>query len=433
MRRAASNTFPSDRPPMLKFIHAADIHLDSPLRGLDQYDGCPAETIRGAARRAFENLIQLAIAEKVDFILLAGDIYDGDWPDYTTGLFFIEQLKKLKAKNIPVVLLYGNHDAQSRITKQLTLPDNTQVLNVDSPQTLKLGKLPVAIHGQGFAHQAEDRNIALVYPPAVPGHFNIGMLHTSLDGREGHATYAPCSKAELMTHGYQYWALGHIHQRESVNGDGKLRIEFPGNVQGRHIRETGAKGCLLVEVDAKLNAMPEFRALDVFRWADLAISAADAETLDDVLAEAGSAILEAKANAGRRALAVRLNITCPATLCAKLADDLDKLRAELTAQLPDEVWLEKVKLRPTAAPDAVQDLGDAGTVVQAVLDGITADRAHFDGDCGKMIGTLPAELRGPFTMKSDEDMQKQFEELFQEIRERAALLLGAGSRTEGSP
>ena len=111
---------------MFKFIHAADIHLDSPLRGLDKYEGAPVESIRGATRRAFANLVSLSISEHVDFVILAGDIYDGDWKDYNTGLFFVKELSRLEEAGIPVVLLYGNHDAQSRITKSLTLPENTR-------------------------------------------------------------------------------------------------------------------------------------------------------------------------------------------------------------------------------------------------------------------------------------------------------------------
>jgi len=79
-----------------RFIHAADIHLDSPLRGLDRYDGAPVEEIRGATRRALENLVDVCLAERVAFLLIAGDIYDGDWKDYNTGLFFHRQMSRLR-------------------------------------------------------------------------------------------------------------------------------------------------------------------------------------------------------------------------------------------------------------------------------------------------------------------------------------------------
>jgi DNA repair exonuclease SbcCD nuclease subunit len=98
----------------MKFIHAADIHLDSPLVGLRFYEGAPVDEIRGATRRAFQNLIELAITEKVDFILIAGDLYDGDWKDYNTGLFFLKEMAKLRDHGIRVFMISGNHDATSR-------------------------------------------------------------------------------------------------------------------------------------------------------------------------------------------------------------------------------------------------------------------------------------------------------------------------------
>ena len=117
----------------------------------------------------------------------------------------------------------------------------------------------------------------------MAGFFNVGVLHTALDGREGHAPYAPCTVDELVGRGYDYWALGHIHKRESANGNRHPRIEFPGNLQGRHMRESGARGCLLVTVDGSGQTVPEFRSLDVFRWEIVAVNAAAAESTADVL------------------------------------------------------------------------------------------------------------------------------------------------------
>src|SRR5690349_16787907 len=102
---------------MFKFLHAADVHLDSPLKGLARYEGAPADEIRGATRRAFDNLVELAIQEEAAFLLLAGDLYDGDWKDYNTGLFFVSRMRRLEEAGIPVFLISGNHDAASQITR----------------------------------------------------------------------------------------------------------------------------------------------------------------------------------------------------------------------------------------------------------------------------------------------------------------------------
>ncbi len=135
---------------MPKFIHAADLHLDSPLRGLDGYEGAPVEEIRGATRKALENLVDLAIAQSVDFLLIAGDIYDGDWRDYNTGLFFLAQMSRLREPGVRVFFIRGNHDASSQITRQLNLPDHVREFSTRKPETITLDDLGVAILGQGF-------------------------------------------------------------------------------------------------------------------------------------------------------------------------------------------------------------------------------------------------------------------------------------------
>ena len=225
----------------MRFIHASDLHIDSPLRGLDRYEGAPVDRLRTATRGALERLVDKAISEHVDFVLLAGDIYDQDWQDFHTGLFFREQMVRLDRAGIRVYIVQGNHDAQGVISRQLGLPSNVTVFSSRTAETVRIDELSVAIHGRSFPNRAVDEDLVPTYPAAVPGFFNIGMLHTSLTGRVGHDTYAPTDVATLVTKGYDYWALGHVHAREVVSES--PRIVFPGNVQGRHANETGAKGC----------------------------------------------------------------------------------------------------------------------------------------------------------------------------------------------
>ena len=192
----------------MKFIHTADIHLDSPLRGLSSYPDAPAERLRTATRDAFQNLVNVAIDEKIDFMVIAGDVYDGDWKDFNTGLFFIRQMGRLRQVGIPVYLLYGNHDAESEMTKGLELPDNVHVFSSRKAETFRVDALKVALHGRSFKVAATTDNLVPSYPDPVSGWLNIGVLHTALEGNAEHAKYAPCSVAELQAKGYQYWALG---------------------------------------------------------------------------------------------------------------------------------------------------------------------------------------------------------------------------------
>src|SRR5690349_5893526 len=131
----------------VRFIHAADIHLDSPLVGLSAYQDAPAEQLRGASRLAFEELVTKAIEEQVNFVVIAGDLYDGDWRDYNTGLFFTKQMGRLDKARVPVFLLFGNHDAESEMTRRLRLPENVKTFASNKPQTYLLEQYKVALHG----------------------------------------------------------------------------------------------------------------------------------------------------------------------------------------------------------------------------------------------------------------------------------------------
>jgi DNA repair exonuclease SbcCD nuclease subunit len=412
---------------MFKFIHAADIHLDSPLLGLDRYEGAPVEAIRKATRRAFSKLVQLAIAERVDFVILAGDIYDGDWLDYNTGLFFVKEVRELERAGIPVMLIRGNHDAESRITRRLTLPANAHELPWERPDTFPLDSLRIALHGQSYARQAETRNLAADYPPPISGYFNIGILHTALTGREGHETYAPCSVEDLVARGYDYWALGHVHKRESLPVTGRVRVEFPGNIQGRKITETGPKGCLLVTMDADGRAQPEFRALDVFRWAEVVVEAQAATSLEHAVDIAAEAIDDARTEADGRPLAVRVRPTYASDVYRKVAENLEQFRFELVARAGDEVWVEKIKPQHVgeAQEEAPAITGDAVSELRATLADLRSDpevtKAIFaEGDCGRLRKVLPGDLRNVLDDKNHQD-----------IFDLAAVLLNAGQREEG--
>jgi exonuclease SbcD len=331
---------------MFKFIHAADIHLDSPLQRLGHYDDSPVELLRTATRRAVERLVDLAIEEQVAFVIIAGDLYDGDWDDARTGLFMVKQLSRLKAVAIPVFLISGNHDAASKLTQNVPLPDNVHAFSHRKPETRRLEDLRVAIHGQSFSKPAVTENLAKSYPPSVSGWLNIGLLHTSLDGREGHANYAPCSLDDLRSRGYDYWALGHIHKREVIATE--PFVVFPGNLQGRHIRETGAKGAYLVAVDDRGQLSTEFRSLDVVRWERLEIAAAAWETADDLLDGIRKELVELQARHEGLPLAVRVEVVgetaCHDELMARPAKWESDIRG-IAMHGGGDLWIEKVKFR----------------------------------------------------------------------------------------
>ncbi len=393
----------------MRFIHAADVHLDSPLLGLDSYEGAPVEAIRRATRLALQKLVDLAISERVALILLAGDLYDGDWRDANTGLFFVAQMTRVDQLGIPVVSVSGNHDAASRITGRLAYPKNVHILPVEQAGTIRFESLKIAVHGQGYARQAEDRNLVANYPEPVPGYFNIGLVHTALDGREGHEPYAPCSLSEMTAKGYDYWALGHVHRRESVNGSNHPRVEYPGNLQGRHIRETGAKGCLLVTIGSDGRSHPDFRPLDVFRWELLPVDVSGLDRTAEVVDAVAGAFSDLLSSATGQALGVRVELTGATALHEALEAEsgrlTDELRSCALAESAGRLWVEKVLLRTSRqaaaleseaalAEDALAEIG--GVMAQLRADSQMLATLLKQGECGDLFKKLPPEFRlGP--------------------------------------
>lgn len=372
-----------------KFLHAADLHLDSPLRGLEADPEAPVEVIRSATRRALGRMVDLALHEHVAFVIIAGDIYDGDWPDFGTGMFFAAQMRRLHLANIPVFAIRGNHDAANRMTRSLRMPEVTIFDHKRAHTVRSLEALGVALHGQSFADQAMPEDLSRDYPAPVPGLFNIGILHTSISGYSGHDPYAPCDLNRLRAHGYDYWALGHIHSYEILSRD--PYVVFPGNLQGRHIGETGPKGACIVSVSAGKVTAVEHHPLDVLRWANLTVDLTGTADEAEALIRVQAAMDGALQAVAPLPLALRLNLTGATQAHAPLA--AGGLREKLLHEahsLPDgtRLWLESVRLQTRPA----QDL--------AALRQRADHLGHLLGEIDAIVAAPEADLLGdwPATM-----------------------------------
>lgn len=385
---------------MIKFIHTADIHLDSPLHRLETYEGAPVADIRQASRRAFENLIDLALAEAVHFVLITGDLFDGDWKDYHTGLYFISQMHRLKAAGIGVYIVSGNHDAAGQMTRRLPYPDNVHLFDHRRPQTQRIEDLKVALHGQSFARPAVLDNLARGYPEPLPGYVNIGLLHTSLNGREGHAPYAPCTLEDLHNRGYDYWALGHVHQFEIVSPDPP--VVFPGCIQGRHIREAGAKGGLLVTLPE--DAPPDIihHPCDVIRWARLEIALPATATPQAALGHLVADLATEVRRHDSLPLIARITFSGTTAAHSAMAGDLahwnESVRSAAMAEFGGQVWIEKVRVAtrpPTQNEEPSMDPGPLREMEEVVAEILADDDllATLGNALARLFQKLPAEYR----------------------------------------
>ncbi|WAH37268.1 metallophosphoesterase family protein [Alicyclobacillus dauci] len=418
---------------MFRFIHCADIHLDSPMRGLRFTDEHAADTVRNATRRALENLVSVCLREHVDFVVIAGDVFDGDWEDYSTGLFFNRCMQQLGAANIPVYLIRGNHDAASVLTRHLTLPGNVTLLSEEHAQTARIDDLQVAIHGQSFAKRDVTENLVASYPSAVPGYFNIGLLHTGLAGREGHARYAPCQLDDLLALRYDYWALGHIHQPELVNEDPP--VLYAGNIQGRHIRESGERGCVLVTVDGR-EVTTKRIPLDVVRWfevvCDISACIDEADALG-VLRETVSSVAED--NPGLP-LCLRIRLTGVGARHTYIHRDVTRMTHEIVNvagwAATQTVYVEKVIFERTSATDPLAspvDMASMDALLRALTD--SANQPHV---ADTLKDTLTTWQRSLATRMQTEDApqpvtDEQVAEAIRNAMEEVTARLQEGGRS----
>lgn len=377
-----------------RFVHTADIHLDSPLKSLALRDAGLADLVGNATRTVLTRIVDLCIAERVDALLIAGDLYDGDQTSMKTARFLAQQMKRLAAAEIPVFLIRGNHDAMSRITRELVLPDTVKVFTgrAEIAETVWNGH-DVAVHGISFRLPQAPESLLNHFHAPVSGAFNIGMLHTSLGGAVGHDPYAPCGLADLQATGFDYWALGHVHLR-AVH-PGRTAVVMPGIPQGRDIGEAGEKSVTLVSVDDAGAVAVEARAVAVAQFERLPVDCDGLDAWTDLVARLRGDLSAARRDHAAEHLIVRPVLAGKSPLAWRARRDADLLRAEAQslAESTGTLWIDKIEV-------ALEDFGDtarggpvrelAALIDAASGDGLETDmRAALDG----LTRKLPRELR----------------------------------------
>ena len=400
-----------------RFLHAADLHLGSPFHGLSLRDEAVAKRFAEASRAAFTALVGRAIAEKVAFVVIAGDVYDGDWRDNTIGLYFNRELARLDRVGIPVFLLKGNHDAESVVTRSVTLPASVRHFATDAPSSFRLEEHKVVLHGQGFAQRAVTDNLVLNYPNRVSGWFNIGVLHTALTGHPPHDNYAPATLGHLRARGYDYWALGHVHDYAVLQT--RPHVVYPGNLQGRNIREQGAKGAVLVSVVDGEVASLERVVVDRARWLELIVDAAGVPSEAALIKLVEEKVRPLGVTATERLVALRVILTGETDLHRHLVAHREQLGDEVQAacqRINGDIWLEKLVLR-TFAPRVVRPAGGALLTVDlaALLSEVEASE-ELKEKAGQQLSAIRALIPGTIA-EDEQDLVAALPELIAEARE----------------
>jgi exonuclease SbcD len=268
-----------------RFLHAADLHLDSPFKGLSKLPSAIRDRIRESTFLALHRMVQAAKNEQVDFVVISGDVYDLSDRSLRAQLRFQQAMISLADAGIHVYLIHGNHDSEDGSRAALNWPDLVHVFGSGGVETLPFlapdGTTVASISGISYAKASVTENLVTRFPDPPPGIYSIALLHTNVDGDASHDNYAPCTKEQLIRAGYQYWALGHIHHRRVLHQEAPL-IVYPGNIQGRSVKETGVKGCYVVDVNGVGEARLAFHPTEAVRWEQRSLSIAELQDEQDL-------------------------------------------------------------------------------------------------------------------------------------------------------
>lgn len=389
----------------MKFLHLADLHLDSPLRAQAARNPDMGAALRDASRNVLSRIVDRAVEHRVDAVLFAGDTFDSGVADVAARAALAAAVARLDAAGIASVLIQGNHDALLDLGRFGPMKGLTQ-LTPENP-TLRLGE--ASFHGMGFSAPHMPDSLLPQYPVREPGRWNVGLMHSSLDGASGHDPYAPCALSALLGHGYDYWALGHIHKRAEHRGERSLAV-MPGIPQGRSVRETDGGSVTLVELDlngARATALP----VELLRFARLPVALAEGVDRRDAMRRA----LDGAMTPGVL-LAARFDLTGSAAEIGDIRFATAQAQ-ELAAEL-DGVFIEAVRahLIHAARPE-----GAAGDLAQLMREDAATPgfRDQARAALADWRGALPRDIADLL----DDD---HLDALIDEGVETMALRLGTG-------
>jgi DNA repair exonuclease SbcCD nuclease subunit len=381
---------------MFRFIHTADIHLDSPLKSLALRDPDVGDLVYAATRRTFERIIDLCLSEQVNALVIAGDLYDGEVRSMKTAAFLSVQMRRLENEMISVFMIQGNHDSESTIKMYSDLPSNVHVFH-DHSHVKELRELGVAIHGVSFAEHHASESLLGKYEQPIAGLVNIGIMHTSLAGSDDHDVYAPCAVNDLVSHGFDYWALGHIHQRRIYNEN--PFVVMPGIPQGRSIRENGPKSVTIVEISDKSMRIEERFVADS-EFQRVHVDLTDIAEWSNAIAELKRALEKARTITKARCAICRIVLLGRSSLCWRMRRDIESFNeeAKAVASQLDNVFVDGIDNKIEQSTTSTLEANPVNELETLMLDAAKDISFHKNAASflEKAITALPPELRDSF-------------------------------------
>jgi exonuclease SbcD len=392
-----------------RFVHAADLHLDTPFAGVAQPAPHVAAALRDASLAAWDALVELTLAERAAFLLLAGDIYDGADRGVRAQLRFLKGLRRLSDAGIRVFIVHGNHDPLDRRSAVVDYPANAKLFPAGEVESVPVtidGEQIAIVHGISYDRSDTKENLALHFHRAPGDGLQVGLLHANVGANTEHGAYAPCTLGDLQAAGLDYWALGHVHKREVLRA-GDPWVVYPGDTQGRSPKpsESNAKGALVVDVTDTHVTDLRFVPLDAVRFVACQVDIADARDLPQLQARLIEALVALRDEHAGRDLLVRATLGGRGSLAADLhrqgtiADMLVEARDEFAAYKPF-LWVESIvdRSRSVVDLDALRAREDFSGELIRLADGVRADPtalADFIAERSRPLeqGSLGSTLR----------------------------------------
>lgn len=371
----------------IRFVHAADLHLDSPLPAIADTDSGIRETLQGATLSAVKRVVNHTIHAKADFLVIAGDVYDSKDRSLRALVAFRKQMERLAERNIPVFIVHGNHDPLNGWGSGFQLPPNVITFGgrTDTESFIRGGRELAQVTGISYTKERVTDNLASSFKRAGETPYSIAVLHANIGHQAGHADYAPATVEDLAGSGFNYWALGHVHTRAVLSSQPAMLV-YPGNTQGRNPREQGPRGCYQVDVDSHGRAHLQFIETNVAQWAHVDVSIRSLTRMEDLI----QAILQK----GRDAAAIfdgPTIVRCTLTGNGPLHVDLQRegMAEELCEVVRETIVPESVRIATGPELD-LESLARTETMVSDFLK-LTQralEDAEFRAKLGDQLGSL---------------------------------------------
>jgi len=379
----------------IRFVHASDIHLDATFGGVDASEDRIAAALARSTFEALDRVVDLCIEREVDFLVIAGDLYNSADRSLRAELDFQKAMRRLEEADVEVFVVHGNHDPADGWSAGLEMPDSVVVFAAESVERREIwrdGELQCAVYGQSFPTRQVTENLARGFSRRPEDPLAVAILHANVGKREGRDDYAPCTVEDLRAAGMDYWALGHIHIPEQVSDE--PRVVYSGCTQGLDPSEEGPRGCFVVEL-GPLGAQQEFVETAAVRWRSIEVDVTPLTGLEEVRDAVAAVCAEARADSGGRPIVARFDLIgrsaahADLTRSAVLRDFLEAIRGEQMEMTP-WIWVDRIRDRTRPALDLDEVLAEEG--LRGDLVRLAASLAAEDGGAAELIDEALAPL-----------------------------------------